>query len=537
MDGPTHPAAADPDRPDRLADALIRWVVTPLAGLWCAFLLATWVPTFLTWPWSNDYDHFAMMAQLWEAGGKPYRDIFSFQFPGEVYLFWGLGKAFGWGNSVAFYGFDAALVVAFGALLVAWGRTLSGSLLPGLIGFSAFLLFYVSVTALIAGQRDWHAAFPAVAGLLLPGVVPGRSGRVLSALAFGWALTVRPQVIVLLPAVLPALDASARAAGGSWRPTLRAVAAWLVVVALVMALGFVPLVWAGVLDDFLANLRTMSQSPYNSVGSAGLWRRLSPLHIPMNLPIALVMALLLWDKTSGPLRRAGWVVVVTLAGAAFYHAISPMVFPYHVIPQVVAASVGAAFVAAQVLQYGPKTRLTVVAVGLLFLFFGARERPRSFQALSTRSPTYTVPTALRLLRTGGLPTRPPLGYYSHHPWAYHRDLIEYLRAHTTPETPIANLLISHTAAVAGQVPRPSALPVDSGLLLMADIPALVPRDQKALETTDPCVVVWEPSRPTGGALLGDALLPLFDTVRQYYRFEARFGPFEVWRRKESGPRR
>src|SRR4051812_37076970 len=97
----------------RTSNALIRWALTPLVALWCAVLLGTWLPTYLTWPWSNDYDHFAMMAQLWDAGGKPYRDIFSFQFPGELYLFWGLGRAFGPNNTVAYYAYDAALVVAF----------------------------------------------------------------------------------------------------------------------------------------------------------------------------------------------------------------------------------------------------------------------------------------------------------------------------------------------------------------------------------------------------------------------------------------
>ncbi len=531
MDGP---APNDPSNlPDRRASPCLRWVLVPMVSLWCLILLAIWIPTYLTWPWSNDYDHFAMMAQLWADGGKPYRDVFSFQFPGELYLFYGLGKTFGWGNTVAFYAFDALLVVAFGALLIAWGRRLSGSVLPGLIGFSAFLLFYVSTTALIAGQRDWHAAFFAVCSLLLPGTIPGRFGRLASAIAFGMALTIRPQVIVLLPAILPALDASARPAGSSWTSTFLAVVGWGLLAALVTAAGFIPLVQGGILDDFLANLKLMSQSPYNSVGTAGLWRRLSPLHLPMNLPIALILALLLWDGTKAPLRRHGWVALVMLIGAAFYHAISPTVLPYHVLPQVVAAAVGFVFLAAQILQYGAMTRLTVVALGLLFLFAGARERPRLFQALSSRSPTYTWKTALRLLRSGEEPVKTPLGYYSHHPWADRRALVDYLRAHTTPRTPIANLLIGHTSAIAGEIPRPTALPVDSGLLLMADIPALVPRDQKALETTDPCVVVWEPTDPIGGALMGPALLPLFDTVRQYYQFEARFGAFEVWRRKPS----
>ena len=70
--------------------------------------LASWVPHYLTWPWFADEDVFATAAQGWDSGVLPYRDLRGNNFPGTTYLFWGLGKAFGWGNTVAFYAFDAA---------------------------------------------------------------------------------------------------------------------------------------------------------------------------------------------------------------------------------------------------------------------------------------------------------------------------------------------------------------------------------------------------------------------------------------------
>ena len=166
------------DAPDRLSRILVRWVLTPLAGLWCGFLLVTWLPTYLTWPWYTDSEHFAMLARLWDSGGLPYRDMFSTQFPGEIYLHWLLGKLLGWGNTVAYYAVDAALVIAFGALLVLWGRRRVGSALPGWIGFSTFLLYYVSQNYTVAGQRDWHAAFLVLFCLLLPGIGSAPAFRV-----------------------------------------------------------------------------------------------------------------------------------------------------------------------------------------------------------------------------------------------------------------------------------------------------------------------------------------------------------------------
>src|SRR5262245_51988624 len=113
---------------------------------------ACWVPHYLTWPLYADHDVFATVAQAWDAGLLPYRVAYCNNLPATIYVFFLLGKAFGWGNSVAFLGLDAALVVAFGALLVAWGRTRLGSWLPGLVGNAIFFAYYFDLTYALAAQ-------------------------------------------------------------------------------------------------------------------------------------------------------------------------------------------------------------------------------------------------------------------------------------------------------------------------------------------------------------------------------------------------
>ncbi len=62
----------------------LTWVVVACS----VGFLATWVPHYLFWPWYRDSDTFAILAQSWDAGILPYRDIRGYNFPGAIYLFW-----------------------------------------------------------------------------------------------------------------------------------------------------------------------------------------------------------------------------------------------------------------------------------------------------------------------------------------------------------------------------------------------------------------------------------------------------------------
>ena len=181
-----------------------------MSPLTCASLLAVWIPHYLTWPWFRDLDAFATMAQSWDAGILPYRDIQAYNFPGQVYLLWILGKILGWGHPAAFYALDVVLLLVLGAALAVWSRRRFGGSLPGLVGYLAFLATYLNLDYGQVAQRDWQAACLVVLALLSLQAWPGRRGRIASALLVALAFSLRPHVLLLLPAIASAIDERAR---------------------------------------------------------------------------------------------------------------------------------------------------------------------------------------------------------------------------------------------------------------------------------------------------------------------------------------
>ena len=49
----------------------------------CGLMFAGWLPHYLTWPWWPDIDSFAAIAQGWDAGIRPYRDVSIFMAHGS----------------------------------------------------------------------------------------------------------------------------------------------------------------------------------------------------------------------------------------------------------------------------------------------------------------------------------------------------------------------------------------------------------------------------------------------------------------------
>ena len=174
---------------DRFASWAMRGPLTVALGAWALLLLALWVPHYLTWPIWVDVDHFAIMAMGWDRGTQlPYRDLFTYNFPGQIYLFWLFGKVAGWGNTAALYAFDASLVVGLGVPDGAWSRRLFGRMLPGVGGYLAFLGYYQGLAYNEVLQRDWHSGFFAVSSLMALQVWSGRAGRFASAAAMAASL-------------------------------------------------------------------------------------------------------------------------------------------------------------------------------------------------------------------------------------------------------------------------------------------------------------------------------------------------------------
>ena len=59
---------------ENIGDRLLR-ALGPAIGCLCVAQICVWLPSYLTLPWFADHDVFATMAQGWDAGLLPYRDL------------------------------------------------------------------------------------------------------------------------------------------------------------------------------------------------------------------------------------------------------------------------------------------------------------------------------------------------------------------------------------------------------------------------------------------------------------------------------
>jgi hypothetical protein len=512
-------------RPDGRIDwdrAATRVMGGPLAwglAILLAVQVATWVPQYLTWPWWADHDVFATMARSWDAGLLPYRDMLCNNFPGTIYLFWGLGRAFGWGNTSAFYAFDAALVVGFAGLTVAWSVRRFGRALPGLVGGGAFLSYFLGLDFSQAAQRDGQATILAVGGLLIVQGWPGRAGRIASAAAMAIALAIRPQVAVFLPAFWPALvEARTRPRG--------ALVEWHLAFALLSAVAFLPLAMAGVLGDFLRSLRLVAYgAAYNPVDLGEFVLRFVAQLDPPRFSI-VPAAILVGYRSLGTDRRLAASWGLAMLGVLCYAPASPGFHHYLDQPRWIVWSVHVAILTQIILiavDLSPGWRLLLVT---LVIGLGVQLRPkyadleRSFGAIG-------------LVRSGEPPVLRPQGYAAPYRqvrlylWDDYRAALAHLKATTGPRTRVANILIG--VSVAGPLGRVSALPAESATWLRMVRHEDEPRFIAALEQTPDSVVVWEPADL---AARSQYTFPaLSATIRRLYAPRARFGDIEVWARK------
>jgi hypothetical protein len=520
-------------RPDGRIDwdwdrAATRLLAGPLGwglAILYAVQVVTWVPHYLTWPWWADHDVFATMARSWDAGLRPYRDTLCNNFPGTIYLFWGLGRVFGWGNTAAFYAFDAALVVGFAGLVVAWSVRRFGRALPGLVGSGAFLSYFLGLDFSQAAQRDGQATILAVGGLLIVQGWPGRAGRLASAMAMAIGLTIRPQVAVLLPAFWPAL-AEART-----RPRA-ALVEWHLALAVFSILAFLPLAMAGVLGDFLRSLRLVAYgATYNRVDLGEFVLRfvaqLDPPRFAIVPAAILAGSWALGDSNKDRRLAASWGLA--MLGVLCYGPASPGIQYYLDQPRWIVWSVHVAILTQIILgavDLAPAWRLLLVT---LVIGLGLQLRPKYADAERSFG-------AIGLIRSGEPPVEWPSGYKHPYrlirlyPWDDYRATLVHLRATTGPQTRVANILIG--VAVAGPLGRISALPAESATWLRIVRPKDESRFIAALEQTPDSVVVWDPAGLASG--IHNTLPALSATIRRLYAPRARFGDIEVWARK-PGP--
>jgi hypothetical protein len=477
------------------------------------------------------------MAQGWDAGILPYRDVALYNFPGQVELFWLLGKSFGWGRTELIYAVDAAMLLAFGLLISLWSHREFGRISPGLVGFLAFLHYYLGLDYKLVAQRDWQGPVLVILGMLLIETLPGLAGPILSGLLFGLAFVFRPHVLLFTPAVMLAVATKAAPGQGSEHPggrpwgCIRALLLFTLAASLGAAAGFAPLAAQGLLGDCVRGVREATRGRYGQYPENLLGKVIGQLAEP-RLAIGTALAWATVYVAPSRVRRVAvpWVLCLTLV--LLYRPLHPVPHAYLLHPLWLVWSVNLALVTGTVLTLlKGRPRLALASVALLVAL------------ASPGTPQFCDPgasvLALRDIGLGTVPSRVPPGAAMHfapaaphspYTWDQYRRVLVYLRSKTGPQTLVANLLRNVPfPSLNGTIGRISPLPADAGIvwLYMLDTSREV-NFALALEAAQDAVVVWIPGERSFDPRLQ---LPILEsTVPKFYRPEATIAGIQIWRR-------
>lgn len=520
---------------DGICERVVTRLPLPATATLIVLLLASWLPHYVTWPWWPDLDTHAALALAWAEGVRPYQDITAYTFPGQIYVFAILHRLFGPGRTWTFYAFDAGLVLAFGLALLVWSGRRFGGVWPGLLGFAAFLSFYLNLNFALVAQRDWQATCFVVFSLLAPTTVPGRVGRTASALAIAAALAFRPHVVLFGPALLVAIVEGARAAGE--RRPWRSVWLWLGTAGIATLVVFAPLLVQGLLDDLVRNLRLASHgSAYSRSTTASAFSTLIHQLIELRWSVVPLLLGLVALRMDGPLARETRIWLLAALGVLFYKPLHPFPHDYLNQPRWVVWSVLLALLGAAVIRAPGLSGRLRLAAALGLLAAAVPEKPAFCAA---RASVNILGSTLRGGEATPTPHVPP-GYVHHmtayqaelYPWEDYQAALVYLREELGPETRVANLMGYQLGAVGASGRLPVFLN-ESGLLWKG----LVGWDERIfidqLEAAADSVVIWTPS--DDGPEPGLVTDRIKRAVERWYEPAASFGVIEIRRRRDEAP--
>jgi hypothetical protein len=490
--------------------------------------LATWLPHYLLWPWARDADTFATLARSWDAGIRPYRDIRGYNFPGAIYLFWLLGKAFGWGRTWALYAFDAASLIALGAILATWSRRCLGRMLPGLAAYLLFLTFYLNRDFETVAQRDEHASLAMVLGLLILEGWPGRTSRIVSAALAAAALTTRPHAVLFLPAMASAVLETDVPRNG-WRTVSECLLGFVAFT----AIAFSPLMFAGIADDLARGLRVAAYGgPYSQATLATVVEVLAAQLAKPGTWIAIGGLTLVLAVSRDRTRQRAVTWTLALGAALAYRLFHPVQHAYLALPLELVSAVVLAIPIGWLVEQSVVPRVLRV-IGVVMLMLEVSAGPPRFCNGSA-----TVEAMQSIARGEALPIHAPPGSRAWfdpasgrwYDWEDFRNTLIYLRSTTTSTTLVANVLEDPPyPAINGPTGRLSPFLAESGICWMLLVAVdLEPEFASALGRETDCVVVWSPEEYRMPSRL--RLHRLAAVIRAQYRAEARFGHIEVWRR-------
>ncbi len=511
-------------------------------------LTASWLPHYLNWPLWPDSHAYASLAIGWDQGIEPYRDVATFNFPGQIYLFWLLGKTFGWGHTWPFYSADAALIGTVGILMIVWSRRVFGERLSGMIGFLALAVALMDLDISQAGQRDWHSTAFVIISLLILQCGKSRFRIVWSAIFFAVGFVFRPHVVLFGPAIITALALDQYdPVRKDLKPFIRACLLWGTVFALGMVAGFLPLIRNGLFGSFLEDLKIARHG-----GSyAGMTLRTAIILFLAKLVmreylLLIVSTLTLAFRSGRESVRIALPWTVALIFALSYQSVHPISHDYLMLPMKTIYAVNLAILAALVRKSLGGETLAAAGMSAVVVFLALNKWPDECSPraallatkayLSGTSDTEVPHGAKRYFHPGEVDIDQRRSGY---PWADYLATIEYLKAHTSQKTHVAGAFKRHPyPSLNGPTGRPSPWPGEGGttFLLVLGLEKEEAFIRSLLDSPDDTVVVWVPGERAEADRVD--FRQLDKTIQEHFAPEASFGIFQIYRRKpDSKPGR
>jgi hypothetical protein len=495
---------------------------------------ALWLPQYLASPWWADHDVFATLAQGWDSGLRPYRDLLGNNFPGTIYFFWLVGKTWGWGNTWAYNVFDGVLLAAFGAATLLWSRKRLGDWLPGALTLFALVTYYVQLDFSQIAQRDWHAALFAALGMMAIECAAGAWGLCLSAIFLAIGVSIRPQAVMFVPGLLWTLNFGREPDQGGQRSAWRSVwlrsASWVLCLTIVVGGLFLPLVVQGVIGDFARGLRTVMPGSGYDEGKLFQLAKIAFRIVAHGKVWGLLLAMALFWRTAPPTTRrsaTGWLVF--LAGSLAYLEATPVLRPYvqHAFWIVWAFVLGV--MVAMLLKSDALSRRTQwMALAFLCMLLDVGYLPPACSPAGAMNAIKAVTCGTPLSQTPLAYQHPYRGFHIY-PYGDYQAMLAFLRSELARGTRVANGLMG--VAVTGPTGRLPAFPAESATWLFVVQPKDEDRFITALHDARDSVVVWAPAETEMFHSLPARFPRLANEIRALYEPAAGFGAIEVWRRR------
>lgn len=508
--------------------------VVLIGGLILFFL--GWLPHYLFWPMWMDAEHFAISAQSWDAGIRPYRDLIDFNFPGPIYFYWMIGKVFGWGKPMMANLADALVLIGFGSAVLCWSKRVFASWNPGLVACLLMARYYMSLDYARVMQRDWYVFVFGTLAILVIQAWKNENRWALAGILLSTGLVIRPYAVLWFVPVGLSLFMQPRDEARQIRHRFFSLTLSVVISSIVL---WMPLFLSQIFDDFLGHLlQELLYSNYRSQKDDSLksivWDEIARATEFTSL-VGLVACGMLPGKNKE--LRSDWLVwcsVFTMM--ILYKPLCPVRHEYTMIPLSMTSCLVIGFCFGLMMHATHFDLSVFVIASVIWAHFYHPGWPQmgDFQASSKAIQAFVNWENLKQPPPGCRDVfRAVVDDPNFYHWQDYQGLLDYIRHEVPEDVRVVNFLLYRPfPAVNAPTGRLSLWPCGEGILWLSWVhKSMEPDFARALDAPVPAIVIlsderlwWPPP---------NRFPAIEKKIRAEFEQVSRHGAFQVWARRKA----